>query len=125
QSIARRLVEAQQTAAILTTFNEVDMSGVMGLRTRYKEVFQKKHGVGLGFMSFFVKASVAALKVFPAVNARIDGADVVYNNYYDIGVAVSTEKGLMVPIVRDCDRLSFAGVEQAIGELAQRAREEK
>ena len=125
QSIARRLVEAQQTAAILTTFNEADMSGVMGLRTKYKEVFQKKHGVGLGFMSFFVKACMEALKAFPAVNARIDGADIVYNNYYDIGVAVSTEKGLMVPIVRDCDRLSFAGVEKAIAELAQRAREEK
>jgi 2-oxoglutarate dehydrogenase E2 component (dihydrolipoamide succinyltransferase) len=125
QSIARRLVEAQQTAAILTTFNEADMSGVMGLRSKYKEVFQKKHSVGLGFMSFFVKACVEALKAFPSVNARIDGTDIVYHNYYDIGVAVSSEKGLMVPVVRDCDRLSFAGVEKAISALAQKAREDK
>ncbi len=125
QSIARRLVEAQQTAAILTTFNEADLSGVMALRTKYKETFQKKHGVGLGFMSFFVKATVEALKAFPSVNARIDGTDIVYHNYYDIGVAVSTEKGLMVPVIRNCDELSFAGVEKAIAEMAQKAREEK
>jgi len=125
QSIARRLVEAQQTAAILTTFNEADMSGVMSLRTKYKETFQKKHGVGLGFMSFFVKAVVEGLKAFPSVNARIDGTDIVYHNYYDIGVAVSTEKGLMVPVIRNCDQLSFAGVEKVIVEMAQKAREEK
>ncbi len=125
QSIARRLVEAQHTAAILTTFNEADVSGIMQLRTKYKEIFQKKHGVGLGFMSFFVKACVEALKAFPNVNARIDGTDVVHHNYYDIGVAVSTEKGLMVPVVRDCEHLSFAGIEKTISELAQKAREEK
>ena len=107
QRIAQRLVEAQQTAAILTTFNEADMSRVIELRTRYKELFQKKHGVGLGFMSFFVKAAVEALKAFPAVNARIDGNEIVYQNYYDIGVAVSTERGLMVPVLRDADQLSL------------------
>ncbi len=123
QKIAQRLVEAQQTAAILTTFNEADMSRIMELRARYKESFQKKHGVALGFMSFFVKASIEALRAFPAVNGRIDGTEIVYQNYFDIGVAVSTEKGLMVPVIRDADRLSFAGIEKAIGAYATKARE--
>jgi 2-oxoglutarate dehydrogenase E2 component (dihydrolipoamide succinyltransferase) len=123
QKIAQRLVEAQHTAAILTTFNEADLSRVMELRTRHKEAFQKKHGVGLGFMSFFVKAAVEALRAFPAVNGRIDGTDIVYNHAYDIGVAVSTERGLMVPVVRDCDRLGFAEIEKAIAAYAAKARE--
>jgi 2-oxoglutarate dehydrogenase E2 component (dihydrolipoamide succinyltransferase) len=125
QRIAERLLAAQQNAAILTTFNEADMSAVMSLRSRYKETFQKKHGVGLGFMGFFVKACVAALRAFPAVNARIDGSDIVYQDFYDIGVAVSTERGLMVPVVRGADRMSFAGVEEEIGRLAKKARENK
>jgi 2-oxoglutarate dehydrogenase E2 component (dihydrolipoamide succinyltransferase) len=125
QRIAERLLAAQQNAAILTTFNEIDLSAVIALRTRYKEAFQKKHGVGLGFMSFFVKAAVEALRAFPAVNARVDGADVVYHHYCDMGVAVSTDKGLLVPVLRDADRLSFAGVEKGIGALAQKARENK
>jgi 2-oxoglutarate dehydrogenase E2 component (dihydrolipoamide succinyltransferase) len=123
QRIAQRLVEAQQTAAILTTFNEADMSRIMDLRARYKETFQKAHGTALGFMSFFVKASIEALKAFPAVNARIEGNEIVYQNYYDIGVAVSTDKGLMVPVIRDADRLSFAAIEKAIGAFAAKARE--
>jgi 2-oxoglutarate dehydrogenase E2 component (dihydrolipoamide succinyltransferase) len=123
QRIAQRLVEAQHTAAILTTFNEADLSRVMDLRARYKESFQKKHGVGLGFMSFFVKASVEALRAFPNVNARIEGTDVVLNHYYDIGVAVSTERGLMVPVLRDADRMSFAEIEKAIAAYAKKARE--
>jgi 2-oxoglutarate dehydrogenase E2 component (dihydrolipoamide succinyltransferase) len=123
--IAERLLAAQQNAAILTTFNEADMSAVMALRTKYKESFQKKHGVSLGFMSFFVKASVEALRAFPAVNASIDGTDIVFHNYYDIGVAVSTEKGLMVPVLRDAEELSFAGIEKGIAALAQKARENK
>jgi 2-oxoglutarate dehydrogenase E2 component (dihydrolipoamide succinyltransferase) len=123
--IAERLVAAQQSAAILTTFNEADLSRVMELRTRYKDTFQKKHGVGLGFMSFFVKACVDALKTYPAVNARIDGPDVVYQHFYHLGVAVSTDKGLMVPVLRDCDQLSFAGVEKGIAALAVKAREGK
>ncbi len=123
QKIAQRLVEAQQTAAILTTFNEADMTRVMDLRAKYKEAFNKKHGINLGFMSFFVKAAVEALKAFPNVNGRIEGNEVVSNHYYDIGVAVSTERGLMVPVLRDCDELSFAGVEKAIGEYAKKARE--
>jgi 2-oxoglutarate dehydrogenase E2 component (dihydrolipoamide succinyltransferase) len=123
--IAERLLAAQQNAAILTTFNEADLSRVMELRARYKESFQKKHGVGLGFMSFFVKACVEALGAFPTVNARIDGQDLVYQHHYDLGVAVSTEKGLMVPVLRDCDRLSFAGVEKGIAALAQKARDNK
>jgi 2-oxoglutarate dehydrogenase E2 component (dihydrolipoamide succinyltransferase) len=123
QKIAQRLVEVQQTAAILTTFNEADMSRVIELRTRYKESFQAKHGVGLGFMSFFVKAAVDALKAFPAVNGRIDGNEIVYQNYYDIGVAVSTERGLMVPVIRDADRLSFAAIEKTITGFATKARE--
>lgn len=125
QRIAERLLAAQQNAAILTTFNEADLSGVMALRAKYKEGFQKKHGVGLGFMSFFVKAVVEALQAFPAVNARIDGGDIVFQHFYDIGVAVSTEKGLMVPVLRDADRLSFSGVEKTIAALAQKARENK
>jgi 2-oxoglutarate dehydrogenase E2 component (dihydrolipoamide succinyltransferase) len=123
QRIAQRLVEAQQTAAILTTFNEADMSRVIELRTAYKESFQKKHGVALGFMSFFVKAAVEALKAFPGVNGRIDGNEIVFQNYFDIGVAVSTERGLLVPVVRDADRLSFAAIEKAIGGFATKARE--
>ncbi len=125
QRIAERLLAAQQNAAILTTFNEADLSGVMALRAKYKDSFQKKHGVGLGFMSFFVKAAVEALRAFPAVNARIDGSDIVYQNYYDIGVAVSTERGLMVPVLRNADALSFAGVEKGIAELATKARDGK
>jgi 2-oxoglutarate dehydrogenase E2 component (dihydrolipoamide succinyltransferase) len=125
QRIGERLLAAQQNAAILTTFNEVDMSAIMALRAKYKESFQKKHGVGLGFMSFFVKACVEALKAYPAVNARIDGADIVYHNYHNIGVAVSTEKGLMVPALRDADQLSFAGIEKGIAALAVKAREGK
>lgn len=125
QKIAQRLVQAQQTAAILTTFNEADMSAVMALRGRYKDAYKEKHGVNLGFMSFFVKAAVEALKAFPAVNAQIDGTDIVYNNYYDIGVAVSTERGLMVPVIRDCDGLSFAGIEKTIVGFAKKARDNK
>jgi 2-oxoglutarate dehydrogenase E2 component (dihydrolipoamide succinyltransferase) len=123
QRIAERLLAAQQNAAILTTFNEADLSAIMALRTKYKETFQKKHGVGLGFMGFFVKASVEALKAFPTVNARIDGSDIVYQHFYDLGVAVSTEKGLMVPVLRGCDSRSFASVEKGIAELAVKARD--
>ena len=123
QRIAQRLVEVQQTAAILTTFNEADLSRVIGLRTLYKESFQKKHGVGLGFMSFFVKASIDALKAFPVVNARIEGNEVVYHNFYDIGVAVSTDRGLMVPVIRNADARSFASIEQSILNFANKARE--
>jgi 2-oxoglutarate dehydrogenase E2 component (dihydrolipoamide succinyltransferase) len=123
QKIAQRLVEAQQTAAILTTFNEADLSKVMDLRAKYKETFQKKHGVGLGFMSFFTKAAVEALKAFPSVNGRIEGNEIVLHHYYDIGMAVSTERGLMVPVIRDCDQLSFAGIEKAISEFAKKAKD--
>ncbi len=123
QRIAQRLVEVQQTAAILTTFNEADMSRVLELRSLYKESFQKKHGVGLGFMSFFVKASIDALKTFPAVNARIDGNEIVYQNFYDIGVAVSTDRGLLVPVIRSAEALSFAAIEKAIAGSATKARE--
>ena len=125
QRIAERLKEAQNTAAMLTTFNEVDMSQVMAMRAAYKDVFEKRHGVKLGFMSFFVKASIAALKEFPSVNAEIDGADLVYKNYYDIGVAVSTPTGLVVPILRDADEKSFAAVEKSIVDLGTRARDGK
>jgi 2-oxoglutarate dehydrogenase E2 component (dihydrolipoamide succinyltransferase) len=125
RTIARRLVEAQHTAAMLTTFNEVDLSRILALRKQYQDKFVEKHGVKLGFMSFFVKAAIEALKEFPAVNALIDGDDVVYQNFYDIGVAVSGPKGLVVPVVRDADRLSFAEIEVAIAELANRARENK
>jgi len=125
QRIAERLVEAQHTAAMLTTFNEVDMSAVMELRKRYKDPFKEAHGVGLGFMSFFVKAAVQALKNFPAINGYVDGTDIVYHDYYDIGVAVSTERGLMVPVVRDVDKLSFAQIESAIGDYAKKGRDGK
>lgn len=125
QRVAQRLLEAQSNAAILTTFNEADMTAVMELRAKYKEAFSKKHGVGLGFMSFFVKTVCEAVKAFPAVNARIQGTDIVYHDYCDIGVAVSTEKGLMVPIVRNAERMSFAQIEKAIAELAARGREGK
>jgi len=125
QRIAERMVIAQQSAAILTTFNELDMSRVIELRRRHQESFVAKQGIKLGFMSFFVKAVVEALKAVPEVNAQIDGTEIVYNNFYDIGVAVSTEKGLVVPVVRGADKLSFAGIEQAIADLAQKARDRK
>ncbi|MGE0423640.1 MAG: 2-oxoglutarate dehydrogenase complex dihydrolipoyllysine-residue succinyltransferase [Reyranellaceae bacterium] len=125
RTIAARLKEAQNTAAMLTTFNEVDMTAVMALRDRLKDEFEKKHGVKLGFMSFFVKACIAGLKELPAVNAEIDGDDLVYKNYYDIGVAVGTPQGLVVPVVRDADMLGFAGVEKTIGDLGRRARDGK
>jgi 2-oxoglutarate dehydrogenase E2 component (dihydrolipoamide succinyltransferase) len=123
QTIARRLKEAQNTAAMLTTFNEVDMSAVMDLRKQYRDLFEKKHGVRLGFMGFFVKACVQALKEIPEVNAEIDGGDIVYKNYYHIGIAVGTERGLVVPVVRDADALSLAGIEKAIADLGRRARD--
>ncbi len=123
--IAERLKEAQNSAAMLTTFNEVDMTAIMDLRNQYKDGFEKKHGVKMGFMSFFVKACITALKEWPAVNAEIDGDDIIYKNYYDIGVAVGTPQGLVVPVVRDADKLSFAGVEKAIGELGRKARDGK
>jgi 2-oxoglutarate dehydrogenase E2 component (dihydrolipoamide succinyltransferase) len=125
QTIARRLKEAQNTAAMLTTYNEVDMSAVMALRAQYKEPFERKHGVRLGFMGFFVKACVQALREIPALNGEIDGEDIVYKNYYHIGVAVGTERGLVVPVVRDADRLSLAEIEKTIGEFGRRAREGK
>src|SRR3954454_7211466 len=123
QTIARRLKEAQSTAAMLTTFNEVDMSAVMHMRNQYKEQFEKRHGVKLGFMGFFVRACVAALKEIPAVNAEIDGTDLIYKNYYHIGVAVGTEKGLVVPVVRDADAKSLADVEKTISDFGRRARD--
>ncbi len=123
--IAERLVQAQHEAAMLTTFNEVDMSAVMDLRKKYQDDFVKKHGVKLGFMSFFTKAVVQALKDVPAVNAQFAGDEIIQNHYYDIGVAVSTEKGLMVPVIRDCDTLGMAAIEQAIGDVAKKARESK
>ena len=122
-TIARRLKDAQNTAAMLTTFNEVDMSATMALRNQYKDVFEKKHGVKLGFMSFFVKACIQALKEIPAVNAEIDGDDIVYKNFYHVGVAVGTEKGLVVPVLRDADMLSFAGIEKTIADFGRRARD--
>ncbi|MES2341079.1 MAG: 2-oxoglutarate dehydrogenase complex dihydrolipoyllysine-residue succinyltransferase [Pseudomonadota bacterium] len=123
QTIARRLKEAQNAAAMLTTFNEVDMTNVMALRGKYKDVFEKTHGVKLGFMSFFVAAVVHALKQVPEVNAEIEGQDIIYKNHYDIGVAVGTERGLVVPVVRDADALGLAGVEKAIGALGKKARD--
>jgi 2-oxoglutarate dehydrogenase E2 component (dihydrolipoamide succinyltransferase) len=123
QTIARRLKEAQDTAAMLTTFNDVDMSAVMQLRREYREAFEKKHGVKLGLMGFFVKACVQALKDIPAVNAEIDGTDIIYKNYYHIGVAVGTERGLVVPVLRDADRMSLAEIEAAIADFGTRARE--
>ncbi|OAN50137.1 dihydrolipoamide succinyltransferase [Paramagnetospirillum marisnigri] len=125
KTIAGRLKEAQNTAAMLTTFNEVDMTALFDLRNQYKDQFEKKHGTKLGFMSFFVKASVAALKDWPAVNAEIDGEDLVYKKYYDIGVAVGTPQGLVVPVLRGADQLSFAGVEQGIANLGKKARDGK
>jgi len=123
QRIAERLVQAKTEQAMLTTFNEVDMTAVNELRARYKDSFEKKHGVKLGFMGFFVKAVVEGLKRFPVVNASIEGTDIVYHEYFDIGVAVSTDRGLMVPVLRDADQMSFADVEKAIGAYAQKARE--
>ena len=125
QRIAERLVEVQQQAAILTTFNEADLSGVMALRGQYKEIFKERHGVGLGFMSFFVKASIDALKTVPTVNGFIDGDQVVTNHYYDIGIAVSTDRGLVVPVIRNADRLTMAEIELSIADLATRAQERK
>ncbi len=125
QTIARRLKAAQNTAAMLTTFNEADMTAVMAFRTKYKDQFEKRHGVKLGFMSFFVKACVTALKEVPEVNAEIDGDELIYKNFYDIGVAVGTEKGLVVPVLRDADHLSLAEIEKGIGELGARARDGK
>jgi 2-oxoglutarate dehydrogenase E2 component (dihydrolipoamide succinyltransferase) len=125
QTIARRLKDAQNTAAMLTTFNDVDMSAIMTLRTEYKDLFEKRHGVRLGFMGFFVKACIQALREIPAVNAEIDGEDVVYKNYYHIGVAVSTERGLVVPVVREADRMSLAEIEMAIADFGRRARDGK
>ena len=125
QKIAERLKESQNTAAILTTFNEVDMTAVMALRAEYKDAFEKKHGVKLGFMSFFVKACVTALKELPAVNAEIDGTDIVYKNFYDIGVAVGSPQGLVVPVLREADHLNLAQVEKGIGELGVKARDGK
>jgi 2-oxoglutarate dehydrogenase E2 component (dihydrolipoamide succinyltransferase) len=123
QRIAQRLVEAQSTQALLTTFNEVDLSAVQELRARHKDRFEKEHGVKLGFMAFFVKASIEALKRFPVVNASVDGTDILYHEYYDIGVAVSTDRGLMVPIIRDADTKSFADIEKEIAQYAKKARE--
>ena len=123
QTIARRLKEAQDTAAMLTTFNEVDMSNVLAMRGEFKDLFEKKHGVRLGLMGFFIKAAIAALRDIPAVNAEIDGTDIVYKNHYDIGVAVGTEKGLVVPVLRDADAMGLADIEKAINEYAAKARD--
>ena len=125
QTIARRLKESQNTAAMLTTFNEVDMTEVMALRNRYKDAFEKKHGAKLGFMSFFTRAVTQALKELPAVNAEIDGNDIVYKNFYHVGIAVGTDKGLVVPVIRDADTLSLAGIEKAIADFGRRARDGK
>ncbi|HUC62397.1 MAG TPA: 2-oxo acid dehydrogenase subunit E2, partial [Alphaproteobacteria bacterium] len=125
RTIAQRLKEAQNTAAMLTTFNEADMSAVMALRARYKDIFEKKHGVRLGFMSFFVKACVVALKELPSVNAQIDGDELVYKNHYDFGIAIGSGQGLVVPVVRDVDRKSFAEIELGIADLGARARDGK
>ena len=121
--VAERLVQAQQTAAILTTFNEVDMQPIMELRNRYKDQFEKAHGVRMGFMSFFVKGTVEALRRFPIVNASVDGADIIYHGYYDIGIAVSSPRGLVVPILRNCDQLTMAGVEQGITDFGRKAKD--
>lgn len=125
RTVAERLVEAQRNAALLTTFNEIDMSGVMALRKEYGEVFQKKYNVKLGFMSFFVKAAIDALKQFPIINAEIRGTDIVYHNYFDIGVAIGSGKGLVVPVLRNAERLSFAEIELAIGDFGRRAQDNK
>jgi 2-oxoglutarate dehydrogenase E2 component (dihydrolipoamide succinyltransferase) len=121
--IAERLVEAQATAAMLTSFNEVDLGAVMEIRKRYRDSFEKRHGVRIGFMSFFVKAAIEALRKFPVVNASVEGNDIVYHDYYDVGIAVSTERGLVVPVLRDAEAMSFAGIERSIGDFAGRARE--
>lgn len=121
--IAERMVEAQQTAAMLTTFNEVDLTEVIALRSRYRERFEKEHGVKLGFMSFFVRASVEALRRFPVVNASIEGSDIVYHEYYDIGIAVSSDRGLLVPVIRDVESMGFAAIEKAIGDYGRKARD--
>jgi 2-oxoglutarate dehydrogenase E2 component (dihydrolipoamide succinyltransferase) len=123
QTIARRLKDVQNTAAMLTTFNEVDMTHVMAMRAQYKDVFEKKHGVKLGFMGFFTKACVQALKDIPAVNAEIDGSDLIYKNYYHVGIAVGTDRGLVVPVVRDCDEKSIATIEKSIADYGRRARD--
>jgi 2-oxoglutarate dehydrogenase E2 component (dihydrolipoamide succinyltransferase) len=123
KTVARRLKEAQNTAAMLTTFNEADMSAIMAARNKYKDVFERKHGVKLGFMSFFVKACIAALKEIPNVNAEIDGDDIIYKNFYDIGIAVGTDRGLVVPVVREADIKSMAEIEREIGELGIKARD--
>ena len=120
--IAERLVEAQHTAAMLTTFNEVDMTEVMSLRKRYQDAFQSRYGIKLGFMSFFVKASIEALRRFPVLNASLDDGDIVYHEYFDVGVAVSTDRGLMVPIIRDADALGYADIEKTISDFGERAR---
>jgi len=125
QRIAERLLQAQQNAAILTTFNEVDMSAVMALRGKYKDAFKEKYGMPIGFMSFFTKACIEGLRAFPAVNAEISGDEIIYKNYYDIGVAVGTERGLVVPVVRDADHLRFIEIELRIAELAKKARDGK
>ena len=123
QTIARRLKDAQNTAAMLTTFNEVDMTEIMAVRNKYKDIFEKKHGTKLGFMSFFVKSCIVALKDVPAVNAEIDGTDLIYKNHYDIAVAVGTDKGLVVPVLRDADALSLADIEKGIAALGKKARD--
>ena len=125
RKIAERLVHAQETAAILTTFNEVDMSAIMKLRNDYKDKFKEKYGVSLGFMSFFIKAAVEALKSYPAVNGWIEGQEIVYHDYYDIGVAVSSNKGLVVPVIKNADHLSFAELENVVGDYGKRARDGK
>jgi 2-oxoglutarate dehydrogenase E2 component (dihydrolipoamide succinyltransferase) len=125
QRVAERLVQSQSTAAILTTFNEVNMQPVIELRNRYKEKFEKQYGVKLGFMSFFVKAAVHALRKYPVVNASIDGTDIVYHGYYDIGVAVGSERGLVVPVIRNADQLSFAEIEETIADFGRRAKDGK
>jgi 2-oxoglutarate dehydrogenase E2 component (dihydrolipoamide succinyltransferase) len=120
--VAERLVEVQQNAALLTTFNEIDMSAIIALRKQYQDEFIKRHDIKLGFMSFFVRASIEALRAFPVVNAAVDGNDIVYHEYFDIGVAVSTDRGLLVPVIRDAHNLSLAGIEKAIADFGQRAR---
>ena len=125
QTIARRLKDAQNTAAMLTTFNDVDMGAVMALRNQYKDLFEKRHKVKLGFMGFFVKACLQALREIPAVNAEIDGTDIIYKNYYHVGVAVGTEKGLVVPVIREADRMSISEIEATIADFGRRARDGK
>jgi 2-oxoglutarate dehydrogenase E2 component (dihydrolipoamide succinyltransferase) len=121
--VAERLIQAQATAAMLTTFNEVDLTAINEIRARYKDKFEKSHGVKLGFMSFFVKAAIEALRRFPAVNASLDGTDIVYHEFYDIGVAVSTDRGLMVPVLRNAENMSFSEIESSVGSYATRARD--